>query len=373
MRLWPFLVLPAALPFLVVSCGANGWSEDFNATFVCVCIDGDPPAPECLAEGWPPDPKTCPADAGTVGCPGVCAPETPLGFDGPVLVATGPAIGLPGCPEGTQEVVWALADPQLGPRECPTCKCDAPPGTCEIPTSWDAHSTACQTPPAPASASFDAPANWDGTCTSANAISEGKLCGGIPCVRSLSVAPPVVVEGDCPILTEVKEPTDYPIPYGGAINEWPKMDSVAALACANDGKTPCKYASCSPEPPSPFAVCVHAAGDVPCPPAWPERSVFFEGGTDKRECSPCGCSLPTGGSCVVRIDVYTDDSCTNEHLSAFVASDMGISCHDVMSGVSLGSKKSEVAERIPGTCTPQGGEPTGEVEMEKPITFCCLA
>ncbi|WP_275939179.1 hypothetical protein [Polyangium spumosum] len=44
-----------------------------------------------------------------------------------------------------------------------------------------------------------------------------------------------------------------------------------------------------------------------------------------------------------------------------------------MLGVSLGSKKSEVTERIPGTCAPQGGEPTGKVVMEKPITFCCLA
>jgi hypothetical protein len=44
-----------------------------------------------------------------------------------------------------------------------------------------------------------------------------------------------------------------------------------------------------------------------------------------------------------------------------------------MSGISLGSKKAEVIERLPGTCSPQGGESTGEIEMEKPITFCCLS
>jgi len=372
MRMWKYLALPASLPFIALACGDTGWSEDLDFHFKCVCGVGTPEEfAECIELGYPPDPETCPPDAGTVGCPGVCAPETPAGFEGPVLVATGPAIGLPLCPLGTKEVIWALADPQLGPRDCPTCVCGEPPGTCEFPTSWDTHTTVCQAPTPPVSGSFDAPANWDGSCTTANALSEGKLCGGVPCVRSLSVAPPVVVEGDCPVLGE--EPTDLPIPYGGTINEWPTPFSVAALACANDGKTPCKYASCSPEPPSSFEVCVYATGDVVCPQDWTKRSVFFEGGTDNRECSACTCSPPTGGSCTVQIHVYTDSACTNEQLSPYVSSDMSAPCYDLMSGISLGSKKAEVIERLPGTCSPQGGESTGEIEMEKPITFCCLS
>ncbi|MDI1442868.1 hypothetical protein QHF85_02440 [Polyangium sp. 6x1] len=48
-------------------------------------------------------------------------------------------------------------------------------------------------------------------------------------------------------------------------------------------------------------------------------------------------------------------------------------CYDLMEGISLGSKRAEVIDRVPGVCMPQGGESTGEVEMKKPITFCCLA
>lgn len=372
MRLWPYLALPAILPFVALACGDVGWSEDANYEAVCVCGVGTPEEfAECLAEGWPPDPETCPPDGGPIGCPGVCAPQAPDGFEGPVLVATGSAIGLGECPKGTKEVVWALADPQLGPRDCPTCACGEPPGTCELPTSWNTHATVCQDP-SPASASFDGPANWDGSCTAANAIAEDKLCGGVPCVRSLSVDPPVVTEGDCPVMTEGEEAPDESIPFSGFINQWPTLDSVGALACADDG-TPCTYTSCSPYPPSPFKVCVYVEDDLPCPLEWPERSVFFDGGTDNRECSPCSCSPPTGGSCLAQIHVYTDDNCTNEQLSPYVSSDMPPPCHDLMSGISLGSKKAEVIERMPGTCTPQGGEPTGKVEMGKPFTFCCLA
>ena len=76
---------------------------------------------------------------------------------------------------------------------------------------------------------------------------------------------------------------------------------------------------------------------------------------------------------MVQIHVYTDSNCTNEQLSPYISSDMSAPCYDLMSGISLGSKSAEPVEKLPGTCLPQGGESTGQVEMENPITFCCLA
>jgi hypothetical protein len=64
--------------------------------------------------------------------------------------------------------------------------------------------------------------------------------------------------------------------------------------------------------------------------------------------------------------------CTNEQLVANISSKQPEYCHDLTVGAGLGSKKATV-EYIPGACVPQGGDPTGKVEMEKPITFCCLA
>jgi len=86
MRLWPILTPAAVLPFLVLACGA-GWNEDANFKPVCVCGVGAPEEfAECLARGFPPDPETCPADAGTdgatdadtIGCFGTCAPNALL-------------------------------------------------------------------------------------------------------------------------------------------------------------------------------------------------------------------------------------------------------------------------------------------------------
>ncbi len=181
----------------------------------------------------------------------------------------------------------------------------------------------------------------------------------------------MIAEGACQVLTQKEEDSADIIIYGGTSNGWPTMDSVAARACANDG-TPCMQSPCSPEPPTPFEVCVYATGDVPCPPAWTERSIYYEDGTDKRECTPCTCSSPTGGSCLIEIHVYTDNNCMNEQLSPNISSDMSAPCYDLISGLALGSKKAEVIDRVPGVCTPQGGDSTGKVEMEKPITFCCL-
>jgi hypothetical protein len=67
MRFRVFLFPVVTVPFIALACDV-GWSEDANYEAVCVCGVGTPEEfSDCLAEGWPPDPETCPADAGSDG------------------------------------------------------------------------------------------------------------------------------------------------------------------------------------------------------------------------------------------------------------------------------------------------------------------
>lgn len=68
MRLWLFCLLPAALPFIIFGCSDIGWGEDLDHQGVCVCGIAKPEEfAECIELGYPPDPETCPADAGIDG------------------------------------------------------------------------------------------------------------------------------------------------------------------------------------------------------------------------------------------------------------------------------------------------------------------
>src|SRR6185369_14854502 len=45
--------------------------------------------------------------------------------------------------------------------------------------------------------SSDPPASWGGLCNGENAIPAGKLCGGVPCVQSVTVAPLTMKQTGC--------------------------------------------------------------------------------------------------------------------------------------------------------------------------------
>jgi hypothetical protein len=387
MRLWPLVLLAAAVPFIAVSCSADDFDGYIDLFPICSCVDGKPEQ-DCVDE-WkeqaphlaiPLDPVTCPdagADADTVGClGGTCVPEAPKGWVGPVLVANAPALDLPACPEGTSEVFYGWSDPQplLEPPTCPTCACEEPPkGACRVPTAWSIHAEICQVP-SPVSVSFDAPPDWDGSCTAVNAIPDGKLCGGVPCVHSLDVEVTMAVGNECQVKTNGNE--ELPEIKSGDGDDWALIFGNAARACQGEAYAPCPVAQklCAPAAPLPFRICTFAEGDVDCPETWKdaERQVYYEEVADHRACTECGCSPPEGGSCVAEIRVFGDDICTNEVLHSFIDLTSGPGCDvNLMQGIGLGSKEAAIVVDAPGTCKATGGEPTGDVELGKATTFCC--
>jgi len=386
MRRW-FVLLALSSPLLAFACGdvPTSWDGSLNVWTKCPCEDGKP-IPDCV-EFWEYnypdrpmrlDPATCTPDAGAdadaMGCAGTCVPVPKEGWTGPVLVATAPGLGLAECPQGTKEVYFGWADPgpSLQPLKCPACSCDAPESSCALPTSWDVQAEICQTP-TPAVASFDAPPGWDGSCTAANAIPADKLCGGVPCVRSLSVDPPLLVEGECQ--AKIEKTNDPPVIKFGD-DPW-ILSGEAARACQWEHAP----ASCTsdddisvPYLDSPFKICAFKEGVSECPEAWKgaSRQIFYKQITDNRRCSDCGCSPPEGGSCVAEIRVYSDNACSDQKLHTFIDSANGKGCDNLIQGIPLGSKEAAIVAHTPGACQPQGGEVEGELELGEPTTVCCL-
>jgi hypothetical protein len=110
--------------------------------------------------------------------------------------------------------------------------------------------------------------------------------------------------------------------------------------------------------------------EVPCPPRYPDRKIFFKGYDDTRDCSPCSCGPPVGSKCTSQISVYSNSTCSGIPVLDVTHGDEG--CYNMMDGVALGSKKASPPVYTPGTCEPSGGEPTGSAVETSPILVCCL-
>lgn len=122
-------------------------------------------------------------------------------------------------------------------------------------------------------------------------------------------------------------------------------------------------------------MCVYRYGDHPaleCPPDYPRRVDVFSGAEDHRTCEPCACSAPKGGDCAAKLSVFTDAACGAFLGSYTLTSAMDAGCFDLPPGVGLGSKDAELTVDEPGSCTPSGGAPAGDVMPAEPVTLCCL-
>jgi hypothetical protein len=83
---------------------------------------------------------------------------------------------------------------------------------------------------------FDAPVNWNGSCSPANGVQPGQLCGGTPCVQSVTIEPLFMAQTNCkPVKVEMPryEPT-----------RWQQI----ARACVGEAHPPCVDSSffCAP-------------------------------------------------------------------------------------------------------------------------------
>jgi hypothetical protein len=105
-------------------------------------------------------------DASTDGpldaCSGVCLESQPGGWDVPSLVWIGAEPNAPPCPDTASGLQYeGRADP-TAPIVCGTCTCGGPTGSCSLPTTITASSTACPaTDPSTVDTPFDPPSGWD--------------------------------------------------------------------------------------------------------------------------------------------------------------------------------------------------------------------
>ncbi len=296
-------------------------------------------------------------------CAGACVAGKPAWFDGLSLFWIGPPDEAPPCSDlGLIEGSVGWADPIVPPSTCPSCSCS--PAACQLPEAMHASAAKCPAGGA-ASIAFDAPADWDGSCSTDNAIAGGLLCSGVSCVQSLTIAAPEnapctpVAEGslDVPPFTWGKEARECVI--------WP----VSGEGCAAGH-------ACVPVPSDRYAVCVYLKGDhaadpgFACPAAYPRSLVVYSSYENTRDCAPCKCGDPEGGECEALVSVYKDGGCSQVAGSVMVSSGQA-ACVDLLNGTSLGSKSAAFTLDQPGSCASSGGGPVGAFEPADPVTLCC--
>lgn len=293
-------------------------------------------------------------DAGDI-CAGVCLRTPPNLWFGPKLVWMGDEAAAPLCPASAPVEDYTGHGYLDGPIHCDSCTCGPTSGSCERPATVTAAAASCADDgPGVVHTSSDPPTGWGGLCNGENAISAGKLCGGVPCVQSITIAPLTANETGC-------------LPNANT-NASPPPWNRFVRSCVATALPPCSLSDvCVPAAPGPdFKQCISTFGDPAvrkCPPIYTKKSVFYDGLAPK--CAPCACDTPTGSTCTGVVELFQDGSC-GAPLGAPISIDAtGPACVDVAPGSALGSKTAIAFSYQPGSCKPSGGAPEATV-------FCCI-
>lgn len=300
---------------------------------------------------------------GAAVCAGSCVAGKPAWFDGLSLFWIGPPDEAPPCSDlGLVEGSTGYADP-IAPTPCPSCSCS--PAACVLPEGMHASAAKCADAGGAPSIAFDAPAGWEGTCSTENAITGGLSCSGVPCVQSLTIAAPDVAP--CMPVT-LGDPDIPPHAWGTMAREcviWP----VSGEGCTTGQ-------ACVPVPTDRYSVCLYREGDhsadpgFVCPAAYPRPLVVYASYEDTRACEPCACGEPEGAECAALVSVFKDGACGGILGSITLASGEP-GCLDLPSGSALGSKSASFVLDQPGSCAQSGGGPAGTFEPLDPVTLCC--
>lgn len=205
---------------------------------------------------------------------------------------------------------------------------------------------------------------WGGACYHSEALAGGQLCNGAPCNTSVSSSLPSVTGGTC-------------LPTGGVASKPTPTWARSALAChgTRQGKGCKNQQVCQPKPKSPFKghVCVEQPGDVACPTgsAFSNKSVYYAGFDDTRDCSGCNCGPAGGGSCEITLSLYSDPAvgvCTT-----LVTSFKAGQCKALSGNLGIYGWTDQITKAPSGgTCAPVApATPIGQVTAKGPTTFCC--
>lgn len=141
-------------------------------------------------------------------------------------------------------------------------------------------------------------------------------------------------------------------------------------SCAIDTSTAgCAASSvCVPKPTPTQSLCIRKDGQIMCPAGWTAVEAYA-GGTDDRSCGACSCSANptcTGGT----YQVFDSNNCDANGGNPITVD--SATCRNVSGQLDFGSWS--IQKNPPtagGSCSPQGGAPTGAVMPTGQVTFCC--
>jgi hypothetical protein len=298
---------------------------------------------------------------------GVCVPTVETLWSDPVVFGLGPHGQPLECPMGLTRDETVYSAHEVNEGVCP-CPC-APPssGSCELPSMITASTARCYDPNG-TSIVFDAPASWDGACTTQDPIPAGAG------VKSLSIPPLAMTEGDCSLVGDGGEraPASLMWQHSTRSCRWDSVD-YKNLKCPV-GK------QCAPPivRPSVFTHCIVHDGEKICPTAYPVRVLGYEEeyAIDERMCEPCDCSgKPTESKCTAQVSVYQDAVCSTAPVISGLVDSNTSKCLGDLDSPGLLSKAASSLTYTPGVCKESsklkmGGQITAS--YDKMVTYCCL-
>jgi len=275
-----------------------------------------------------------------------CTDEAPTGWTSVALEQGMGAAPMPmPCPDGTIEE--SLFTGPAGPAECSACTCGALAGnTCNAPT------IACF----PGSNNCGSgQQDWTNNFANGNcAKPDIGFTGSLSC--RLTSAATVGQSGACP-----PSMSDF-----GNKDTWAGWVQSCGIKTGNGGCGTGKV--CTAKPLDTQSLCIRQDGQQMCPGGWNPVEAYL-GGVDDRSCAACSCTSNascTGGT----YQVFDSNGCAAGGDNPITIDNN--TCRNVSALIDFGSWS---IQRNPpmagGSCTPQGGEPTGSVQPKGPVTFCC--
>ncbi len=290
------------------------------------------------------------------GGAGLCV-AIPDQWAGPVAVAEANPGVTPDC-AGLEETVTASASLDAPTATC-ACECDAAEGASCADALLAAYGE-------------DAACGSDTVFTQVIDMGPGDPCNFMPSGGSTG-EPPVMAASHWTLATTST---------GGTCSPQPTVDIPPAsylrtvsgcaaneLEMACDGDT-----SCFEAPGDPFAagLCVWRSGAHECPAGdFAVRSVHNRGAlVDERACSECSCGDASGSCPTSEAQLYDGYYCNGTGIPIGTACTeacvvAGCETYAVSSTLTIGAAEA--------TCPPTGGELTGELVEQDPVTFCCTA
>lgn len=299
-----------------------------------------------------------------------CITSAPVGWNGYFALYTASSGNFPECPDEFPSTIPYTGKSGLVAFQaaCNPCSCGAPEGVaCDLPNLITVFEKTCGNAASAVSpTNLSVPANWDGVCYSVGNAPGGLVsCGANAnekCNTSVKADAPTVTAGSC--VASGGEPTLEPV-------SWMLLGKACGNAPVGGGCGASQV--CQPIPATPFksGLCIYKEGEQATCPGEPftEKHIFFEDAQDTRGCSSCSCDAPKGGTCAASIRVHTSANCTDAAPTVFQAGSCG--SLPAANNVVFGREATNITVS-PGTCSAQGGDPTGSVTPTSATTFCCI-